>query len=732
MSKITIIFLKGCALAFLLILFCIDVSMASPPPLRDEVLLNGTWSFTPSGGTPTSITVPGYWNDSGFTGTKQATYTRNVTVPSTWAGKIIKLEFEGVLHVADVYVNGQFAGSHVGGYIPFSFDVTNKVTTGSTFTLRVDVKIDTPPFLDADGHPLWPIGFDRDRVVGGIIFDVWLRAYGKVHIVDSFIQTSYRNKTLKVDYTLKNSDSISHTVLVKGNIINGVSFNSPSVTLAPGKQKAVQVVVSWPNPSLWTPATPNLYTLNSKVMEGAAKVDEENKRFGFREIWIEGNQFMLNGNRVNLWGDNDYLFAARRGPITVANLPRKTAMENPATYSTLMHRLLNFNIRVLRLHGSPAPDGVLDMADEKGMIIIEESAVTAHGAKFSETPKNKATFISNLKTIWIRDWVKARRNHPSIFIWSVDSESGCNPPFGYGSGFFTGPEQKSLGDTVRLYDPTRPVDHDGSGDVPDDVLVNYHYPEGWDSFPTSPYQFTSLLYANKPTGVGEYLSKSNKPDTDKQNARWWHGLMARGLRYNNFTDIRPWTRDWYLDEPDSERALYFKNSFAPIALFDKDYDGLGIAPLKDGLYPSLDEGANVTRTLILYNDDFRDTNVTVEVKVMSGSTLYASGSKSFSLALGKHIDIPCNFQVPYVGGSTIDLVLTTKKGGVQKFQETKRFKVAGKGLSGTSSNVINLGSGTDVGFYRVGKQKSKLFIMLFIMLIGYLCWMVWKRRSRQP
>ena len=107
MSKLTIIFFKECAMVFFLILFYIDVSIAAPPPLRDEVLLNGTWSFTPRGGSATSITIPGYWNESGFTGTKRATYTRDVTVPSAWAGKIIKLDFEGVMHVADVYVKNK-------------------------------------------------------------------------------------------------------------------------------------------------------------------------------------------------------------------------------------------------------------------------------------------------------------------------------------------------------------------------------------------------------------------------------------------------------------------------------------------------------------------------------------------------------------------------------------------------------------------------------------------------
>jgi hypothetical protein len=94
--------------------------------------------------------------------------------------------------------------------------------------------------------------------------------------------------------------------------------------------------------------------------------------------------------------------------------------------------------------------------------------------------------------------------------------------------------------------------------------------------------------------------------------------------------------------------------------------------------------------LVLYNDEFIDERVTVQVDVKSGNATYATITKVYNVMLGNHIEFPCSFQVPYIGGSIMDLVLTTRKGGVKKFSETKRFTVTGSS-SGTSSSTITLG-----------------------------------------
>jgi hypothetical protein len=182
--------------------------------------------------------------------------------------------------------------------------------------------------------------------------------------------------------------------------------------------------------------------------------------------------------------------------------------------------------------------------------------------------------------------------------------------------------------------------------------------------------------------------------------------MTRGLRYSGFTDIRPFPLDWaWVSEPwtyswgstnpnpwiygsTSAVAAFMKNSLAPVALFDLEYDDLKTGPIMNSLYPSVDEGKSITRNLVLYNDELQDASATIEVNIKSGGNIYAAGNKTFSVPLGEHLDVPISFQVPYIGNSNMEMELITKKGGVQKFKETKIFKVKDLGLSGSSSGTI--------------------------------------------
>ena len=157
---------------------------------------------------------------------------------------------------------------------------------------------------------------------------------------------------------------------------------------------------------------------------------------------------------------------------------------------------------------------------------------------------------------------------------------------------------------------------------------------------------------------------------------------------------------WYCDEDMSGiKAQLLKCAYAPVALFDKAYDDLGIDPYvtgttPGGTLPSISAGSWPNRTLILYNDEFHTTQVEVEVIIRVDGQQFAQGTRTYDVTLGEHVDIPCKFQAPMRGGKVMDMVLITRKNGVQKFEEARRFRISGSS-SGSSSSSVTLSAAED-------------------------------------
>lgn len=630
----------------------------------DEMLLNGMWDFTPKGGSTVKIPVPEYWDARPGFDTDSADYHRRVLVPRVWKDKTILLRFEGINHLAEVYVNGQHAASHVGGWISFSIDVTSYVTAGETFDLTVKVKGGNhAPISDGHSHPLWPVGWFGHNSRWGIIHDVRLLAQGNVYIADAFIQTSWQKKTLEVAYDITNASGSDRTVQIHAEVVprdmdSAVkSLQSDPLAIPAGQSRTVTLKSPWPDPKPWTPDSPHLYVLRSTLKDQQGGRDEDCRRFGFREVWIKGNRFMFNGHRLNLLGSSIVSHGEQHQHHRYRFITRET-------WAQTMTRLKALNIQVVRMHQQPAPDFVLDMADELGLMIIEESAIYARD--YFDRNKKETYFQNCLK--WIGPWIKDRRNHPSIVLWSAENEMGA----AY-IKWFSDEEMLKLGDQIRLYDRTRPIIYHGDEDV-GDATINLHYPEGYDKSPKGDiYSWADKVSPAKPTGIGEFLTHYGSNGDVNQ---WWQGTWVRGLRYVGFADIRPYRLDWaWMTEQNTPKIINLRNSLAPVALFDKAYDQLGLDPVAYGRYPALESGQWVERTLVLYNDAFHGTDIRINVTVQSDDQTHASGTRQFSLPLGEHVDIPCSFQVPATQSKTLDLVLTTFKHDVLEFRETRRFNV---------------------------------------------------------
>jgi hypothetical protein len=676
---------------------------ASVPERRTQISLNGTWD--------TGGAVPDY---DGIRNFKSETYERKVTVPASWAGKVIKLEFGAVNFIAQVSVNGKQLTEHIGGWSPFEVDVTGHVAAGQTFDLKVVVHgPKNPPIFDEKGAAQLPVGGWSNK--GGIADDVWLRAYGKVHVEDAFIQTSYRQQTLTVDYTLLNADTVTRTVSLSSDAVSADAVSADAtraagkdveknlqatVTLAPGERKTVRVSEAWAEPTLYWPDCPALYHLSTSLRDGNTIVDTETRRFGFREIWIEGNQFKWNGIRINLYGDYQSVGDA---------FYTKPELYHPKNWPATVDQIKAMNIRILRFHHNPVPQYVLDVCDEKGLLVCDESA---NYARAHHKATNQAEYIANAKKT-IGPWVKADRNHPSIYMWNATNEMTYNQ-----FGGFKPADLQELGALIKSLDPTRPVGYDGDtgrrqlspegvltrseGGIRDSEIIDFHYPEGYNAEPTgSMYSWASLVSPDKPTGAGEALhTRSPLPEVQRAVERntWWLGIWSRGMRYTNWTNWKP--ACWWFTSADlasenpaqRQRSLNLRNAYAPVALFDKAYDDLGITPYvtgttPGGVLPTIKAGEKQERTLILYNDEFRDTTVTIEVFLKAGDQVYGQAQQTLVVPLGEHIEFPCTFTVPDTGGKTLELVLQTSKGGARKFEESRRFNVVGAAPTNTQASL---------------------------------------------
>jgi hypothetical protein len=636
------------------------VSFAVAPPLRDEVNLAGAW--TQGGAVPCT-------RGSSFT-TK--TFERSFTVPAGWTGKRIFLELEGVNFSPITSIDGAEIGRITGSWLPHSYDITSIATPGSTHTLTIVANGTCPTN--------WPAGYPGDSRWAGVIHDVCLRAYGMVAIRDAEIITSTANKTITVNYDVQNFNTSAKTITVNGTVVPSTG-GAAALTLATagtaftaGERKIVQVSSPWTNPNLWWPTDPKLYLLCSAVKESGATVDSQTIRFGFRDSKRSGKFVTLNGVRMNARGESVW-----PTPADAAAMRDWIAMEK------------SVNANSIRFHVNPPPGFMLDECDELGQMIEPE-------APLWQAPASTVNFSDN-RTIWYPAWVKHIRNHASIVWWSVANETVQQNLW---------PLVQAMRDNDGSGRPIWNEAGDHAGYIQDSLHITDHSHLWSDHYttqtltknPTAGNVYIINDPAGIPGGMGEQLACCGSWACPEPDIYYWQGIFVRGERYQDaagfgaIMQIHVYNYSpWVNNANNAVAKTVLKNSYAAVALYDHEYVNLGIAPFKDNVYPSIAAGSTASRALDLYNDEFSDSTAKVQVDIKSGTTTYATGTRQYNVTLGFHIRVPISFQVPYVGGSIIDMVLTTIKGGVQKFTEALRFNVTGAS-SGTSSSTVTFTGGT--------------------------------------
>ena len=356
-------------------------------------------------------------------------YRKQLNISRKEIDKQLWLEFEGAMHLADVWVNGQHLTQHSGGYTPFVADVTGMLHADRANEILVR--------LDNRNNPLIPPGKPLETLdfcyYGGLYRDVNLIVKQPVHITHpimadevagggvfvTYPRVSELEAEVKVKTQVSNKTGIQkhltirHTLYEwskkKGGCGKKVASVESPLVLAAGTTLHHTQQFAVNNPKLWYPDSPALYVLRTEVMDGREVTDCENTRIGIRRIEMTREKgFVINGKPLILEGSNRH----QEYPY-VGN-----AISDQAQYRD-MYQIRNNGFNTVRLWHYPQDPSVLEACDELGLLVIEPIP----GWQFF----NKAQGFINHTYKDIRDLIRRDRNHPSIIMWETTLNESWPP-----------------------------------------------------------------------------------------------------------------------------------------------------------------------------------------------------------------------------------------------------------------------------------------------------------------
>jgi hypothetical protein len=380
---------------------------------KARISLDGVWEFQYLGNGASafagkrSVDVPSPWQaqfpDLSMRG-GVALYRRSVDVPADWLERRVFLHFGAVFHIAHVFVNGALVGSHVGGFLPFHFDVTDRLAGGrAEIEVRVESPTDDPSEFPHTPFAEMPFG---KQSWYGPLSGVWQSVYLERNAAD-------RLTGLRIGADLDSGDVSAQLkferalcgrteAVVEVLCAQGARVAVAQAELAVGAEHAT-LRAHVAEPQAWSPDAPNLYSLRVTLMRDGEIVDEGETNFGFRKIETRDGKLYLNGKPFYLRAalDQDYY------PDTICTPPTLEFIEDR------FRKAKALGLNALRCHIKAPDPRYYDAADRLGLLIWAELPNGGYSTERSRERKE-----TTLKGIIDRDG-----NHPSIFCWTLINEN---------------------------------------------------------------------------------------------------------------------------------------------------------------------------------------------------------------------------------------------------------------------------------------------------------------------
>lgn len=338
-------------------------------------------------------------------------YRRHFDLPIGLGRLRTFLHFDRVMAGATPAVNGHTLPQHLGGFLPFEYEITDLVREKNVLAVAVDSRwLDAPP----SGSHKGPASIDY-LLPGGISGHVSLRAVPAVFIQDVFakpVDVLDSNRRVEIACTINAGKRIPAHVRLEAVLREGkreIARASESAVIEQETRQVNLLLNKLRNIALWDVEHPRLYDLVVTLIADNQPFHDYHVRIGFRDARFEGDGFFLNGKRLRLFGLDRHELYPYVG-FSASNRAQRRDAE------ILRHE---FNVNSVRCSHYPQSAAFLDACDELGLMVWEEIP----GWQYIGDDAFKDLALRDVEGMVRRD-----RNHPSIIIWGVRINESHNNP----------------------------------------------------------------------------------------------------------------------------------------------------------------------------------------------------------------------------------------------------------------------------------------------------------------
>ncbi|GGZ38572.1 beta-galactosidase [Echinicola pacifica] len=374
------------------------------------------WDFYCSAGMNSGkwskIGVPSCWELQGFGAynyghdpfeqrlNEYGLYKTTFVAPETWAGKTVKLVFEGVMTDAEVKVNGKLAGEiHQGAFYEFNYTINDLVNYGAENTL--EVKVNKSSSNES-------INFAERKadfwIFGGIFRPVYLEVL-PADPIDRLAIDARADGSIVADVFFNSSNV--HEIQARLLDDEGKEVQELPITIASRTAGKWTLKTFAKEVREWNPESPNLYILQVNLLDHEQNIlHQRQQKIGFRTVQVRaGDGIYVNGQRIKFKGVNRHSFY----PTSGRTMSKALSIEH-------VQLMKEMNMNAVRMSHYPPDKHFLDACDSLGLFVIDEVCTWQSPALDTQVGRKL-----------VRETVVRDVNHPSIVLWANGNEGGWNP-----------------------------------------------------------------------------------------------------------------------------------------------------------------------------------------------------------------------------------------------------------------------------------------------------------------